>query len=173
MEVLAKAWQPIGIVPPLYRLFCDWAIRCTKDISLHSLNARTVGNLYAGAVELIGAGFYFDKAIRSARKRDAQFGPVVFFGMGGIHMETFRDLANTLCPADPASVEKRFSRLKIYSLLEGARGQTTGDVAAFVDLVVQVSRIMVAHPEIRELDMNPVRVFEKGALPLDIRMLVA
>ena len=106
-------------------------------------------------------------------KRDAQFGPVVFFGMGGIHMETFRDLANTLCPADPASVEKRFSRLKIYSLLEGARGQTTGDVAAFVDLVVQVSRIMVAHPEIRELDMNPVRVFEKGALPLDIRMLVA
>ena len=82
-------------------------------------------------------------------------------------------VANTLCPANPETVKKCLSTLKVYSLLRGARGQMAGDVAAFVDLVVRVSRIMVAHPEIRELDMNPVRVFEKGALPLDIRMLVA
>jgi len=57
-----------GIIPPAYRYFCDWATRCIKDIVRHSLNARTVGDLYAGDIEHRGAEFYFDRARELGKK---------------------------------------------------------------------------------------------------------
>ena len=53
-----------GIVPPLYRRFCDWATTCIKDIVRDSLNAKTVGDMYAGDIEHRGVDYYFDKAFR-------------------------------------------------------------------------------------------------------------
>jgi NAD(P)H-dependent FMN reductase len=57
-----------GIVPPLFRRFCDWATHCIKDIIRHSLNARTIGDMYAGDVEHRGVDYYFNKAIGLGRK---------------------------------------------------------------------------------------------------------
>ncbi|MCF8129524.1 MAG: flavodoxin family protein [Deltaproteobacteria bacterium] len=57
-----------GIVPPLYRWFCDWATKCIKDIANASLNAKTVGDMYAGDIEHRGVDTYYDKAIRLGRK---------------------------------------------------------------------------------------------------------
>ena len=57
-----------GIVPPLYRRFCDWATPCIKGIVLDSLNAKTVGNMYAGDIERRGAAYYFDRATRLGQK---------------------------------------------------------------------------------------------------------
>lgn len=56
-----------GVVPPLYRWFCDWATKCIKDITRYSLNARTVGNMYAGDIEHRGVDYYFSKAKRLGR----------------------------------------------------------------------------------------------------------
>lgn len=103
-------------------------------------------------------------------KMDDSFGPVVFFGMGGIYVELYKDAANALCPAKPETIYKRLKKLKCHSLLQGARGQAPGDIDAFVDLVACVSKILASDPRIKELDLNPVRVFEKGALPLDVRI---
>ncbi|MEW5785864.1 MAG: acetate--CoA ligase family protein [Bacillota bacterium] len=104
-------------------------------------------------------------------KHDPSFGPVVFFGMGGIYIEVFRDVANTLCPAAVESIYARLKRLKAHAVLGGLRGQTPGDVPSFIDLVARVSHLLADFPCIKELDLNPVRVFPQGngALTLDAR----
>ena len=107
-------------------------------------------------------------------KYDASFGPVVFFGMGGIYIELFRDVGNTLCPAQSGDIRKRLERLKAFSVLKGLRGQKSGDIDAFVDLVVRVSHLLAVFQQIRELDINPVRVFGEGsgAMALDARLRI-
>lgn len=104
-------------------------------------------------------------------KNDPSFGPVVFFGMGGIYIEVFRDVANALCPADAKSIETRLKRLKAFAVLSGLRGKAPGDVSSFIDLVVRVSHLLADFPAIRELDLNPVRVFPAagGVMALDAR----
>lgn len=57
-----------GIIPPLFRRFCDWATPCLKDVVRFALNARTVGDLYAGDIEHRGVDHYFDKAFKLGRK---------------------------------------------------------------------------------------------------------
>ena len=104
-------------------------------------------------------------------KRDPSFGPVVFFGMGGVFVEIFQDVANVLCPTEADSVSQRLERLKSHEILSGVRGKAAGDTQAFVDLVVKVSHLMAEFPQIQELDLNPVRVFSQGegAMALDAR----
>lgn len=102
---------------------------------------------------------------------DSSFGPVVFFGMGGVFIEVFGDVENVLCPAQPDSIQSRLERLKSYKVLTGIRGNEPGDVEAFVDLVTRVSHLLSDFPGILELDINPVRVFKRGegVMALDAR----
>jgi len=105
-------------------------------------------------------------------RQDPSFGPVIFFGMGGIYIEAFRDVANVICPASKESVEERLNNLNAARILKGMRGKTPGDTSAFIDLVVRTSHLLADHPGIEELDINPVRVFPagKGAAALDARI---
>ena len=107
-------------------------------------------------------------------RQDSSFGPVVFFGMGGIFVEVFKDVANALCPARAESVQARLEGLKSAKLLEGLRGYAPGDVNALIDLIVRTSFLLADFPAIRELDINPVRVFPdgKGVMALDTRMRI-
>jgi acetyltransferase len=104
-------------------------------------------------------------------KYDPSFGPVVFFGLGGIYIELFRDVACALCPVDRSDLTERLKRLKAHNLLAGLRGQPPGDLSAFIDLVARVSHLLADFPALLELDINPVRVFAegRGALALDAR----
>ncbi len=104
-------------------------------------------------------------------KHDPSFGPVVFLGMGGIYIEVFRDVANALCPAETETIYTRLKRLKSYEVLSGFRGKAPGDVHSFVEMVVRVSFLLADFPEIREIDINPVRVFPQGdgVMALDAR----
>ncbi len=105
-------------------------------------------------------------------KQDDAFGPVVFFGMGGIFMELYKDTGNMICPATHEQVRKRLERLKTFSWLKGMRGNAPGDVDMFVDMVVRVSYLLHTFPQIRELDINPMRIFLKGGMALDARMRI-
>lgn len=107
-------------------------------------------------------------------KRDASFGPVVIFGLGGVYVEVFRDIAMCLCPADARSVRGKLASLRSYGMLRGARGMRPADVEGFVDAIVRISHVLAAFPEIRELDVNPVRLFHDGSglRALDARMRV-
>lgn len=107
-------------------------------------------------------------------RHDPSFGPVVFFGMGGVFIELFKDVQTVLCPTSHAEVKEKLERLRSSSLLGGYRGSAPSDVDAFVDAVVRVSYLMHTCQGIEELDINPIRVFPKGqgALALDARMRI-
>ncbi|MDJ0764176.1 MAG: acetate--CoA ligase family protein [Myxococcota bacterium] len=100
---------------------------------------------------------------------DPAFGSMMLFGMGGIHMELFKDIACALCPVDADEIKEKLSKLKCYGLLKGFRGSPGGDIGAFIDIAVRISHLLSAFPSIVELDANPVRVFESGATVLDAR----
>ncbi|TAL30190.1 MAG: hypothetical protein EPN93_20415 [Spirochaetes bacterium] len=105
---------------------------------------------------------------------DASFGPVVFFGYGGIYIEVFRDTANVLCPARPEEVARKLAKLRSAKILGGMRGKPRADVDSFVDMIVRVSHLLADFPSIKELDLNPVRLPEDGsrAIALDARIRI-
>ncbi len=107
-------------------------------------------------------------------KRDFSFGPVVYFGMGGVFVEVFKDVENVLCPAQKEFILERLKNLKAYEILKGIRGDNPADIGSFVELVTRVSLLLADFPEIQELDLNPVKVYtgSNGALALDGRVRI-
>ena len=105
---------------------------------------------------------------------DDSFGPVTVFGYGGIYVEVFHDAERALCPTSRDEVAAKLVNLKCHAILQGSRGQGASDIAAFIEVVVRVACLMADFPQIKELDLNPVRVFPggSGALALDARIRI-
>jgi acetate---CoA ligase (ADP-forming) len=108
-------------------------------------------------------------------KFDESFGPVVVFGFGGIYVEVFRDVQNCMCPVDAGVVRKKVESLKSYAILEGIRGVNAVDIDGYIDSIVRLSWLLAEFPEIKEIDVNPVRLFKDGTgvCALDARMVTA
>ena len=105
-------------------------------------------------------------------KRDPVFGPVILCGLGGIYTEVWREVSFALPPLDPGAVEEMLRRTRAWPLLTGARGRAPANLEAVTDVVLRVSRLMQEHPEVAELDVNPLRVTAEGALVLDARVVL-
>ncbi|MEA3374991.1 MAG: acetate--CoA ligase family protein [Chloroflexota bacterium] len=105
-------------------------------------------------------------------KQDPSFGPVVMFGLGGIHVEILEDVAFRLAPLTRAEAERMIDELRGGRLLRGVRGEPPADVDAIVEALMSMSRLLVACPEIVEIDVNPLLVFEAGAVAVDARAVV-
>jgi len=107
-------------------------------------------------------------------KYDKSFGSAVIFGFGGIYVEAFKDVQTCLCPADTDFVRKRLQSIKSYALLEGIRGNKPADIKGYIDTIVRISNILYQFPEIRELDINPLRLLKDGSglCVLDARMVI-
>ena len=103
--------------------------------------------------------------------KDALFGPTVMFGLGGIFVEVLKDVSFRVAPLERRDAEEMVREIQGYPLLKGVRGQEGCDIDSLVDLLIQVSRLMMERPDIQELDMNPVRVYGQGLLALDVRVL--
>jgi len=103
--------------------------------------------------------------------KDPVFGPTLMVGMGGIFAEIMQDTAFRVAPLTPAHAREMLMELKGYPLLTGARGSAPCDVDAVVDLIMNLSCLIVENPDIKELDLNPVRVYEKGVMALDARIM--
>jgi len=107
-------------------------------------------------------------------KFDSSFGPTVVFGFGGIYVEVFKDVQTCLCPADTRFVRKKVESLKSYAILKGIRGMRPADIDGYIDSIVKVSLILAEFPEIKELDINPLRLLKDGSgvCALDARMVI-
>lgn len=104
---------------------------------------------------------------------DRQFGPVVLFGQGGTATEVIADRAVALPPLNRLLADDLMCRTRIYRLLQGYRDRPAADVDAIAAAVVQISRLAIDHPEIVELDVNPLLADENGIMALDARIRVA
>jgi acetyltransferase len=101
--------------------------------------------------------------------RDAQFGPLVVVGFGGIYVEVLNDIATRLAPVDDAGARAMLAKLRLAPALHGARGRPAADVGALAGLVSRFSRIAVDVPDLAELEINPLLVGATGRPALDAR----
>ncbi len=105
-------------------------------------------------------------------KRDAAFGPIMMVGLGGIYTEVFKEVKLATSDLDIKSAQELISTLKIYPILNGARGQKKYDTKSLARALVNLARLANEHPEIKEFDINPLFVYEKGVLAADVRIII-
>jgi acetyl-CoA synthetase (ADP-forming) len=104
---------------------------------------------------------------------DPQFGPVVVCGAGGVLAEALGDISVRLAPLTLSDAREMVRELRTYRVLTAQRGAPPADIAALEDLVLRVGVLADDLPQIAEMDLNPVRVYELGLLVLDARVRVA
>lgn len=104
---------------------------------------------------------------------DPQFGPVMMFGLGGIMVEVLKDVSFRLVPLEEKDARGMIQEIKGHPILEGVRGQDPADVAALQETLLKVSKFVEQHPEIQELDLNPVFAYPDGAVAVDARIVVS
>jgi acetate---CoA ligase (ADP-forming) len=103
---------------------------------------------------------------------DARFGPVALVGLGGVFTEVLSDVAVALGPVDDATARELLLSLRAAPLLQGARGRREVDLDAAASAVAALSRVAAAHPEIAELEVNPLLALPEGAVALDARVVL-
>jgi acetyltransferase len=106
--------------------------------------------------------------------RDPQFGPLVMFGLGGIYVEALKDVAFRIAPFSREDAMEMMREMRSYNLLRGVRGESRSDLKAIADTLLRVSQLVVDFPDIVELDINPLVVFEdgKGVMGIDMRLIL-
>jgi acyl-CoA synthetase (NDP forming) len=102
--------------------------------------------------------------------QDQHFGPVLACGAGGTATELVRDVAVRITPIGRGEAGRMISSLKTFPLLDGYRGAAVADVEALEDVLLRVSALVEAHPEVIEMDLNPVIVHTMGAVAVDARI---
>lgn len=105
-------------------------------------------------------------------KQDPEFGPVILFGLGGVFVEVLKDVVIRVAPIDAGTAREMIEEIKGAAILKGFRGQPPSDLAVLIQCMVRASRLLAEHPEIRNLDINPLVVLEKGkgCLIVDAKM---
>ena len=104
---------------------------------------------------------------------DQTFGPLMMFGAGGTAVEVLRDTAHALPPLDHNLARDMMRHTRVWSLLQGYRDRAPADLNGIADTLVRLSYLIARHPEIRELDINPLLADDKGVIALDARVAIA
>ncbi len=104
--------------------------------------------------------------------KDAQFGPVIMFGLGGIFVEVLKDVAFRIVPIARRDAAEMIKEIKGYPLLQGYRGHEAADINALEDILMKVSDFVEKTPEIKEIDLNPIIAYKDAALVVDARIVM-
>ena len=136
-----------------------------KNAKKYNKNAVIKGVL---VVEMVKGG----KEMIIGSKQEPGFGPVLMLGMGGIYVEILKDVTFRLAPVTDKEAEDMIASIKTKKLLEGVRGEKPSDLAKLSECIQRLSQLVTDFTEIKELDMNPVLVMEKGkgCKILDVRI---
>jgi len=113
----------------------------------------------AGGLEVILASF-----------TDPQYGPTLMFGLGGIYTELYRDVAFCLLPATDADLADLMKKIKGYPVLTGYRGRPKRDTAALLTAMKALARFAEKHPELDQVELNPLLLYDKGLFAVDVRI---
>ena len=104
--------------------------------------------------------------------KDPQFGPVIMFGLGGIFVEVLKDVSFRIVPINQRDAQEMIEETKGYPLLKGYRGKEPADIPFLVEMMLKVSKFVEENPQIKELDLNPIFAYAKGALAVDARIIL-
>ncbi|MBI3744692.1 MAG: acetate--CoA ligase family protein [Chloroflexi bacterium] len=170
-----------------------------KIVSPDIVHKSDIGGVKLGLADDAAVGKAFDEVMAAAKKaspsanihgvsvqpmakagteviigmsKDPQFGPVMMFGLGGILVEVLKDVAFRVVPLTARDASQMVHDIKAYKVLEGYRGQDPADVASLEKAILSVSAFVEKHPEIKELDLNPVFAYKKGIAAVDARIVL-
>ena len=104
--------------------------------------------------------------------KDAQFGPVLMFGLGGILVEVLKDVSFRIVPVTEKDAQEMIKEIKGYPVLQGYRGQKPASIPALEQLIVKVSQFVEKNPQIKELDLNPIFAYPDKAVAVDARIIL-
>jgi len=104
--------------------------------------------------------------------KDAQFGPVLMFGLGGVLVEILKDVSFRIVPLQPRDASEMIRDIKGFPLLQGYRGSDPIDVATLESMLLKVSAFAENTPAVKELDLNPVFAYKDGAVAVDARVVL-
>lgn len=104
--------------------------------------------------------------------KDPQFGPVIMFGLGGIFVEVLKDVSFRIIPLSRRDAREMIEEIKGYPVLQGYRGKDPVDISALVEIILKISKVMEQNPEIKELELNPILAYKKGAMAVDARIIL-
>jgi acyl-CoA synthetase (NDP forming) len=136
-----------------------------NNVKKHQPNAKIVGVLVQEMAP------QSTEVIVGATK-DPQFGPTLMFGLGGIFVEILKDVTFRIAPVTEDEAREMITAVKAYPLLKGYRNTPPADIEAIVKILLNTSRLVMEHQEIKELDLNPIMVYEKGAKTVDARIIL-
>jgi acetyltransferase len=105
-------------------------------------------------------------------KRDPQFGHAIVFGWGGVFTEVLRDFACGIVPLTDEDAERIISSTKVSRVLNEFRGNPPADLFFLKECILRLSQLVSEFPEIVELDINPIKVFSKGGMAIDVRAVI-
>ncbi|HKI53946.1 MAG TPA: acetate--CoA ligase family protein, partial [Anaerolineales bacterium] len=99
-----------------------------------------------------------------------QFGPLMMFGSGGVEVEGLKDVAFALAPLNQVEAEKMIPKTWAGKKLKGFRHIPPADEESVIDVLVKLSRLALENENIQEIEINPLRVLNKGVVAVDVRM---
>ncbi len=103
---------------------------------------------------------------------DAQFGPALMFGIGGILVELLEDVSFRIAPITEYDAREQIHDIKGFPILDGYRGKPKADLDAIVNTLLKISDLVIKHEEINEMDLNPVFIYENGLVCVDARIIL-
>ncbi len=133
--------------------------RICKNMKMHKKTMQGV------LVQQMGHGY----EVIVGGKTDPQFGPTIMFGLGGVWVEAMQDVSFRVCPLTEKDAEEMVREIKGYTILKGFRGKPPADIKSLVEIILNCSKMM-AENKIKEFDINPLFVENKGVLAVDFRM---
>lgn len=145
-------------------------INAFEEITLNSRNYKPDAKINGISVqEMLPEGI---EVIIGATK-DPAFGPVIMFGLGGIFVEVFKDISFRVAPLTRSDAIEMIEEVQGYALLRGVRGQKTADINAIIDVLLKVSSLVTdENTPIKELDINPLIVYENGVKAADAMIVL-
>lgn len=123
-------------------------------------------------------GILVQKQVRQATEviiggiRDEQFGPAVMFGLGGVFVELFKDVAFGIAPVTETEALEMMKEIKGYPILSGYRGMKELDLSQITKTIVTISELISNVDEIKEVELNPLFVYEKSVVAVDARIIL-
>ncbi|MBU1568132.1 MAG: bifunctional acetate--CoA ligase family protein/GNAT family N-acetyltransferase [Proteobacteria bacterium] len=153
-------------------------LRCDADVSkAYNEIISSAGRFKPDArIEGVMIQPYFanpDYEILLGAKRDANFGPVILFGMGGIYTEVLKDRSLGLPPMNRLLALRLMQETKAFSLLQGYRNRHAADLELLEEMIIRLSQLLMDFPEIAELDMNPILIKDGKPVAVDARILIS
>jgi acetyltransferase len=149
--------------PAVEEAFDDMLSRISLSYPQAMIDGVLVQPMVTGGQELILGG-----------RQDPNFGPVVLIGLGGIFVEVLDEVSLRVAPITHQEAKEMIDELRGASILKGARGHKPSDLQAVSEALLRLSQLLIDFPEIQELDINPLRVFQEnnGCRALDARIML-